>query len=168
MNFKLIFFFIVPLCLMLLISFGLPFYKKNIIKKAGNLIVPLVKKGKAQTVGAYIFAYCLLAVSVFFDFGKLNFVIPFCAIFGLFICAKEGVFRSVNGAYENLLISGTEIVFYDEIVNLPLEELSIEEKENYPENVIIIATKKRGKKQLILNNADEVLKVAAVVKEKLV
>ena len=161
MNINLILFVILPFVLILAISIGMPLYRKKLMKEAGKKILPLVKKGSALTIAAYVTAYVLFAFSLLVDFGKMNFVIPYCAVAGLFISTKEGTFRSVNGVYENLLISGTDIIKFDDIMRIPGKGES-----SHPDNVVEIITKKNGKRQLVFDNAGTASEVLKAIKKQ--
>ena len=78
--------------------------------KTGEIVVPLAKRKSKLQLIAIPTAYVLLILSIMFDFGKLSFVIPYTAVLGLFITIKESTLLPVNGVYENLIISGTDII----------------------------------------------------------
>lgn len=166
MNYNLIFFAIIPFILMAIISVGMPFYKLKIMKGAGEKILPLVKDRKIISFVTYITAYIILILSIMVDFGKLNFVIPYCAVLGLYVSTKEGTFRPVNGVYENLLIVGSDIIRYDDIISFPIEELPPEERAKHPANVLLVVTKKGGKRNLTFNNANELSEVLSILRNK--
>lgn len=161
MNVKAILFVIIPFVLMMAITVGMPFYRVKILKKAGNKLIPLVtKNSKWLTFGTWITIYLVLILSFLVDFGKLNFVIPYCAVIGLFITSKESSFRPVNGVYEKLLIVGSDILFFDDIVSLPSDE-----EASHADNVLVVITKKTGKRLLTFDNANEVSEVKQALQE---
>ncbi len=167
MNYNAIFFLIIPFLLMASISVGMPFYRVKVLKEAGQLLIPLVRSGKARSIITYALAYILLILSILVDFGKMNFVLPYCAVLGLFICTKDGSFRTVNGAYENLLINGTDIIRYKDIASFPMDDYTAEERSHYPDNLLIIITKKGVKRQLTFQNSNEIAEVLPVIKKQL-
>ena len=154
MKLETVLFLIVPLVLMLTISVGMPVYRLQLMKKAGEKVIPLVQKKNKLTYLASVTAYLVLILSALIDFGKMNFVIPYCAVLAYYICIREGTFNPINGVYENLLIVGSDILKYDDIINLPESTDS-----NLSENVLVVVTKKRGKRQLTFDNANEVKEV---------
>ncbi len=167
MNYNAIFFLIIPFLLMAVISVGMPFYRVKILREAGKLLIPLVRSGKARTIITYAIAYILLILSFLIDFGKMNFVLPYCAVLGLYISTKDGSFRSINGAYENLLINGTDIIRYKDINLFPMDDYTAEERSHYPDNVLIIITKKGVKRQLTFQNSNEIAEVLPVIKKQM-
>ena len=160
MNLNMIFFVIIPAVLMLAISVILPFWRKNILNQAGEKILPLVRKKSKLSIIALPVAYVLLPLSILIDFGKMNFVIPYCAVLGLYIVLKEGSLLPVNGVYENLIICGSEVIKLSDITGIPTQDAS------QPENVIKI-TSPRGPRILTLDNANEATEVLSALKKKL-
>lgn len=167
MNTNLFFFIIIPFIFMAIISIGMPFYRLKVMKEAGEKKLSFIRSGKMITIITYVIAYLLFVLSIMFNFGRLNFIIPYCAVIGLYVATKDGTFRPVNGAYENLMIIGTDILRYDDIISLPVEELPPEERANHPDNVLVVVTRKHGKRQLTLNNANELAELLLILKEKM-
>ncbi len=166
MNLNFILFVIIPFALMAVISLGMPFYKLKIMKMAGQKLLPLASKSSKLSFIASGLAIVLMFLSLKINFGRLNFVIPYCAVLGLFIAVRESTFIPVNGVYEKLLIVGSDILFYDDIMGFPLEELAAEERAHYPDYILLVVTKKRGKRQLTFSNSNEVAEVLTVLKKK--
>ena len=160
MQLKFIFFAIVPGLLMLAISVIMPFWKNKLMTKTGEIIVPLAKRKSKLQMIAIPTAYVLLILSIMFDFGKLSFVIPYCAVLGLFITIKESTLLPVNGVYENLIISGTDIIKMQEVTGVQNPE------ENIHQNSLQITTT-HGPRTLIFDNSNEVSEVVSALKEKL-
>ncbi len=167
MNLNFILFVLIPFILMVVISIGMPFYKLKIMKGAGEKLLPLAKKSTKLSFIASAVAIVLMFLSLMFDFGRMNFIIPYCAVLGLFIAVRESTFIPVNGVYENLLIVGSDILYYDDILSLPLDQLPAEEKARYPDYVLLVVTKKKGKRQLTFSNANEVNEVLSVLKKRM-
>lgn len=159
MNLNMIFFVIIPAVLMLAISVILPFWRKNILNQAGEKILPLVRKKSKLSIIALPVAYVLLPLSILIDFGKMNFVIPYCAVLGLFIVLKEGSLLPVNGVYENLIICGSEVIKIADITGIPKPDAS------QPANVLKLTTS-HGLRTLTFDNANEVSEVLSVLKKK--
>lgn len=160
MKLKFIFFAIIPGLLMLAISVLMPFWKNKLMTKTGEIIVPLAKRKSKLQMIAIPTAYVLLILSIMFDFGKLSFVIPYCAVLGLFITIKESTLLPVNGVYENLIISGTDIIKIQDITAIN------DAPENEQINTIKIQTT-HGPRNLIFDNSNETIEVISVLKEKL-
>ena len=145
---------------MLAISVIMPFWKNKLMTKTGKIIVPLTKRKSKLQMIAIPTAYVLLILSIMFDFGKLSFVIPYCAVLGLFIVLKEGTLLPVNGVYENLIISGTDIIKIQEITGVQNPEQSLHQ------NTLQIPTT-HGPRTRILDNSNEVSEVLSALKKKL-
>ena len=160
MKLKFIFFAIIPGLLMLAISVIMPFWKNKLMTKTGEILVPLAKRKSKLQMIAIPTAYVLLILSIMFDFGKMSFVIPYCAVLGLFITIKESTLLPVNGVYENLIISGTDIIKIKDITSVP------DSPETAQSNSIKIQTK-HGPRNLIFDNSNEATEVISVLKEKL-
>ena len=159
MQLKFIFFAIVPGLLMLAISVLMPFWKNKLMTKTGEIIVPLAKrKSKIQMI-AIPTAYVLLILSIMIDFGKFSFVIPYCAVLGLFITIKESTLLPVNGIYENLIISGTEIIKMQDVTGVE------DPSNNVQQNTLKITTT-HGPRTLTFDNSNELLEVLSVLKKK--
>ena len=154
-----IFFLYVPLALMLIISVGMPFWKVQLVKKAGNKVMSLVRKRSIINWAAAILCYLLVILVVAFDFGRFNFVFPYCAVLGLYITTRENTLKPINGLYENLLISGTDVLYLDDIISIE------ENKQNQPDYVMTVITKKGGKRNITFDNANELKEVRTLIKK---
>ena len=157
---------VVPFVLMAIICAGMPIYRQKLIKSAGEKLIPLTKKNPWLSYVCSGIAFLLTVLSVMIDFGRLNFVIPACAVLGMFLSTRESTFLPVNGVYENLLIVGSEILFYKDIQSLPQAEYSSEETLRESDSVLVVITKKYGKKRLMFNNSNEVQETLKVLKQK--
>ena len=144
---------------MLAISVIMPFWKNKLMTKTGQIIVPLAKRKSKLQLIAIPTAYVLLILSILFDFGKMSFVIPYCAVLGLFITIKESTLLPVNGVYENLLISGTDIIKITDITGIENPDTSI------TQNTLKIQTT-HGPRTLTFDNSNELLEVLSVLKKK--
>ena len=160
MKLKFIFFAIIPGLLMLAISVIMPFWKNKLMTKTGEILVPLAKRKSKLQMIAIPTAYVLLILSIMFDFGKMSFVIPYCAVLGLFITIKESTLLPVNGVYENLIISGTDIIKIEDITAIS------ESPETAQSKALKIQTK-HGPRNLIFDNSNETSEVISALKEKL-
>lgn len=145
---------------MLAISVIMPFWKNKLMTRTGQIIVPLAKRKSKLQLIAIPTAYVLLILSILFDFGKMSFVIPYCAVLGLFITIKESTLLPVNGVYENLIISGTDIIKITDITGIETPDTSI------TQNTLKIQTN-HGSRTLTFDNSNEVNEVLSALKKKL-
>ena len=154
-----IFFLYVPLALMLIISVGMPFWKVQLVKKAGNKVMSLVRKRSIINWAAAILCYLLVILVVAFDFGRFNFVFPYCAVLGLYITTRENTLKPINGLYEKVLISGTDVLYLDDIISIE------ENNQNQPDYIMTVVTKKGGKRNITFDNANELKEVRTLIKK---
>ena len=157
MNPNFILFTIIPFVLMLAISVGMPFYRIKIMKDSGEKLVPLAKKSAKLSYITSAVAVILALLSVLIDFGKFDFVIPYCAVLGLFVAVRESTFLPVNGAYETLMVVGSLLIKYQDIETIPQEADT---------NVLVISNKKNQKIQLVFDNQNEAAEVLSLLKTK--
>ena len=155
----LIFFAIIPFLLMAAICVGMPFWRVRLMKEAGEKIMPLAKKKSKLQLIAIPTAYVLLILSILIDFGKMNFVIPYCAVLGLFIAIKESILLPVNGIYEKMIINASDIIRMENITAVA------DADETSASNVVKIVTKK-GPRQLVFDNSNEAEEVRNLLKTK--
>ncbi len=158
MNLNFILFVLIPFILMLATSVGLPIWKNKIMKEAGPKILTTVIKKSKLTLVAVPVAFILLFLSILIDFGKMNFVIPYCAVLGLFIAIKESTLLPVNGLYENLIINGSTIIKYEDIASLAPNSAA--------QNTITITTRQNRQLQLVFDNPNEVSEVLSALRKK--
>lgn len=144
---------------MLAISVALPFWRKKVMKEAGQKILTTVIKKSKLTLIAVPVAFILLFLSILIDFGKMNFVIPYCAVLGLFIALKENTLLPVNGVYENLIINGSIILKYKDIAGLSANTAA-------GPNVINATTKQKRSVQLVFDNPNETSEVLSTLQKK--
>ena len=161
MSLKVIIFAIIPFCLMIIISVGMPFYRLSVMKKAGDKLLALAKKNPLSSYLTTGIAFVLMLLTVKLDFGRLNFVIPLCGVLGMFIATRESTFYPVNGIYENLMIVGSDIFWYKDI-----DRILTEEESTHPDYVIMIKPKQGRNRQFIFDNANEAQEVLSILKKK--
>lgn len=150
--------------LYLIVALGNPWQIKKIQKNAGECHYSFGHFDKAKTILIYILSLVLIAlVSLRFFSFFAKVVLEFCAIAGVYISSKESSFAKMSGIYTNGVICSEGYFPYDDILTLPILNLSKEEQENYPKNELIFATNSKGNVQIILN--DE--KTAENIKSKL-
>ena len=154
-----IFFLYVPLALMLLITVGMPFWKVQLMKKAGNKVMGLVKKRSIINWIAAILCYLLVILVVAFDFGRFNFIFPYCAVLALYITTRESTLKPINGLYENLLICGTDVLYLDDIISIE------ENNQNQPDYVMTVITQNRGKRNITFDNSKELNELRSLIKK---
>lgn len=159
MKLDFIFFAIIPFILMAIICVGMPFWKNHLMKEAGEKKLSFAKRKSKLLFIAIPTAYILLVLSIAVDFGKMNFVIPYCAVLGLFIALKESTLLPVNGVYENMIINGSEIIRFSELTAV------FEADGSAPENVVKLSTK-HGPRQLLLDNSNEAKEVRSILLSK--
>ena len=157
MNLNFILFVLIPFILMLATSIGLPIWKNKLMKEAGAKVLVLAKKKTKLKYIAFPVAYILLILSMLLDLGKMNFVIPYCAVLGLFITVKESTLLPVNGVYENLIINGSIIIKYEDIASLDSNTAA-------GPNVITVTTKQKRQVQLIFDNTNEAAEVLSALR----
>ena len=64
-----------------------------------------------------------------------------------------------------MLIVNSTFVEYSDIVTFPVLDLPKEEQENYPKNVLVVATESKGKVDLIFSSDKECALVIEKLKE---
>ena len=158
MNLNFFFFVLIPFILMLAVSVCLPIWKNKIMKEAGPKILTTVIKKSKLTLVAVPVAFILLFLSVLIDFGKMNFVIPYCAVLGLFIAIKESTLLPVNGLYETMIINGSTIIKYEDISSLAPNSAA--------QNTITITTRQKRQLQLVFDNPNETSEVLSALRKK--
>ena len=159
MKINFILFAVIPFVLMGAVCVLMPFWRLRLIKEAGEKILPLAKKRSKIQIVAIPAAYILLILSIMVDFGKMNFVIPYCAVLALFISIKESTLLPVNGVYETLLINGSDVVRFKDITALP------DSADSLQNNVLKIVTK-HGPRQLAFDNSNEAEEVRKMLTVK--
>lgn len=150
---KSIIFVISGYILYLIITVGMPWHQKNILKNAGNCIYSFARLNKARTVLIYVFSFLLIglvSLNFFSLFAKI--ILELCAILGLYISLRENCFVKVAGIYENGIICSEGYFTFDDIITLPILNLPKKEQENYPDNILEIVTKSKGKKEIVFEN----------------
>ena len=98
----------------------IPLRKKRISARAGNLVLPLANGSSAKVIG--ILFVCLLVILALplRNFAPwISVVLLICALFGENFAIKELSGIGKAGIYENGIISGTGIVFFDEVFSFP-------------------------------------------------
>lgn len=161
MKLDFIFFAIIPFILMAIICVGMPFWKNQLMKEAGEKTLSLAKKKSKLQYIAIPTAYVLLILSILVDFGKMNFVIPYCAVLGLFVAIKESTLLPVNGVYENMMINGSDVIRFSELTAV------LEPDAGTADNVVKISTK-HGPRQLLLDNSNEAQEVRKLLLSKVI
>lgn len=144
---------VVGYILYLVITFGMPLRQKKLLKNAGDIIYSFSRSDKIKTVLIYIFSFILISlVSVKFFSFSAKIILEFCAICGLYISARENNFTTVSGLYKNGIICSEGYFVFDDILTLPILNLSEKEQDNYSKNVLVIATKSKGNVEIVFDD----------------
>lgn len=102
------------------ILISIPFRTKKLLSDAGTCVMLLKKRSSIRWIFIAILSFCLIAVILFRNLGTfMNIIVCLCAIIAMHIGCKEGVSFKHDGIYENMIISGTFVIPYDEIMSLP-------------------------------------------------
>lgn len=98
----------------------IPHKRKQILQKAGNLICPLQNGVSYKVVALFILSILILIVIPMRNFALyIQVVFAAVAVFAGRMAAQEAIGLGKAGVYENLIISGTYVVPFDEILSLP-------------------------------------------------
>lgn len=119
---KTITFIIVGTALAVLIAIiaTIPFRKKKVLENAGKLLLPLQNGVSYKIVALFMLSILILAVLPMRNFAlHIQIVFALVSLFAATMASKEAIGLGKAGIYENLIISGTYIVDFDDILSLP-------------------------------------------------
>lgn len=135
---------------------GMPLQQKKILKSAGNCVYSFAHFDKTKTILIYIFSFVLItlvSLKLFSLFAKI--VLELCAIIGLYISIRESNFAKISGVYDKGIICSEGFFLFDDILTLPILNLPKKEQENYSKNSLVLATKSKGKVEIILDDESQ-------------
>ena len=143
----------------------IPQNTKKLLQNAGNLIFSYGRSTNIRFYTVCIVAFLLVFIVSFQNVSFYSIIIQLCGVLGLFIVCKEANLKKHNGVYEKLLIVNSTFVEYSDIVTFPVLDLPKKEQENYPKNVLVVATESKGKVDLIFSSDEECSLVIEKLKE---
>ncbi|MCF0242434.1 MAG: hypothetical protein HUK25_07335 [Treponema sp.] len=164
-NYKLIL-LIITLTALLVDIGSLKFRSKKILAQAGALKMELKSKVKILFIVIYLFCFALPVVMFFKDFNIL-YSITFClvAVLGCEVTTKDCAMLGKNGIYENCIIQGEIIIFYDDIVSFPILELPEEEQTSYDHSILVVASRLKGNVNVIFQSEEECSAATKLIRE---
>lgn len=136
---------------------SIPSRIKSLKNKTGKLILSLKQEWPLRSVLCLVFAGLLNFIILFRNFEIYMVVVFLCvALIATYLSTKNIVNSKFSGVYENMIISETTVIKYDDILSLPTVAY-----ENDPDTtmvdwrVIEVLTKSGNKIQLIFSNEEE-------------
>lgn len=153
-------------CAVLVLLFTIPFRRRAVVLRAGKVVWSFGKKKDLLVKGIFICILCALMIYVISIRRFSVFVqIAFCgtAILGVELAVRELSLYGLNGVFVNGIIYGTDFVDFDDIATFPVLQLPENEQEHYPKNVLVIATRSRGKVELIFESEEKCRQVTEAI-----
>ncbi|MBQ3670429.1 MAG: hypothetical protein II921_02995 [Treponema sp.] len=99
---------------------SIPFRKKRLTEKSGNLVMPLENTSPARIVAVIALCAAIIALVPLKQFALwICAVILLAALLGENFAIKEACTTGRSGIYENVIVLGTNIIFFDDIFSLP-------------------------------------------------
>lgn len=143
-----------------------PIRARFIIRKAGDLIVPIKKKTVALPLMIVLFSAFLLVILFFKQLSIFVALITMLvAVLGAAIGTQELALHDKCGLYQNGLVGATHYLPVKEIYGIEELGWSKEEREEHSSNVIHIITDKKGMVPFICEDEEQTKKVLAALVE---
>ena len=134
---------------------------KQTMKKMGKNLLSFPKKNFIGMIAVEIVAIILLAILIFRDFRGIS-IVAACCVLSVFLITRDGFNQKNYGLYENGMIVPNFVIFYEDIITFPVDQLPLEEQEHYAKNTLILVTQK-GKCEVVF----EAEELCQTVKDKL-
>lgn len=98
----------------------IPLRRKKILENAGKLLLPLQNGVPIKVIGLFVLSFLILAVIPLRNFALyIQVIFALVAIFAARFSAQEAAGIGKAGIYENIIISGTYVIEFDDILSLP-------------------------------------------------
>ena len=124
---------------------AIPVKQKKVMAIAGNCLYSFPKKRTGFIVGVEITAFVLITLSVLMNYTFfITMILCACGVLGAWIVVGEAALGSKYGLYDNGIVAVGKYIPYDDIVTFPILNLPKEEQKHYPQNVLVIASRKYG------------------------
>lgn len=110
----------VALAVLIAIIATIPLRKKRILEKAGKLLLPLQNGVSYKVITLFMLSLLIVAVIPLRNFAlHLQIIFALVSIIAATMGAKEASGLGKAGIYENLIISGTYVIPFEDILSLP-------------------------------------------------
>lgn len=144
----------------LAIMITFPIRSKVIIKKAGDLIIPIKKKSIALPVMIVVFSALLLGILFFKQLSVfVEIITMLVAILGCAIGTQEFALHDKCGLYKNGLVGSSHYLTIKEIYGIEEIGWTQEERDEHSRNVIHIITDKKGMVPFICEDEEQAQQV---------
>ena len=124
---------------------AIPVKRKKVIDEAGECIYGFPKKRTGFMIGVEVTAFVLITLSYFIRYTFfVTIILCACGVLGAWIVVGEAALGGKYGLYENGIVAVGKYIPYDDIVTFPILNLPKDEQLNYPQNELVIASRKYG------------------------
>lgn len=140
----------------MLVLASIPLRLKLIMRKAGNLVVPIAKKNIVMQIGIMILSGCLIGILAVRELGLfVDAVILLVGIIGVVMGSQDAFLSGKGGLYENGIIGNGCFVSISEINALPALSYTKEEREALNQTVLMVSTENRGIINFLFDTEEE-------------
>ena len=134
----------------------IPHRRKKIFSQAGACVMSLKVAPSKKWVAIAVLAFILIAIVPLRNFGWfINIVLLGAALFATELAAREAAGTGKAGIYENMLISGTNAVLWNEILSLPTLAYENDEETTQVDFKALRVLTKNGAEQIIYFENEE-------------
>lgn len=134
----------------------IPHRRKKIFSQAGACVMSLKVAPSKKWVAIAVLAFILIAIVPLRNFGWfINIVLLGAALFATELAAREASGIGKAGIYENMLISGTNAVLWNEILSLPTLAYENDEETTQVDFKALRVLTKNGAEQIIYFENEE-------------
>lgn len=159
-------FFYFSLVISFVILCLIPFRRKLILQKAGELIYSTSKKNILSSILIIVLSFALIVVLYFRNLGNFISAIIYCvAILAVTMSSNEIALSKYNGIYKNGIVGNGNFLAFSEIYAIPLLTCSKEEQEQDASSVIKFITNKKGNVSFGFSDSEEQKKVLKLIVE---
>ena len=159
-------FFYFSLVVSIVILCFIPFRRKLILQKAGELIYSTKNKNIISSILIIVLSFALIVVLYNRNLGNFINAIIYCvAILAVSMSSNEIALSKYNGIYKKGIIGNGNFLAFSEIYAIPLLTCSKEEQAQDTSSVIKFVTNKKGNVSFGFANSEEQKKVLELIVE---
>lgn len=138
------------------ILISIPYRRKKIFSQAGSLFMSLKTASSKKWIGIAVLSFILILVVPLRNYSWfVNIILLATALVAAEIAAREAAGCGKAGIYENMLISGTDSVLWNDVYSLPTLAYENDEETTQVDFKTLRVILNNGKENLILFSSEE-------------
>ncbi len=140
---------------------SIPVRAKKMLSSAGKLVEPLAHASCLHPIAIFVACAVIIAIVPLRNFAMyITVIFLMCSLLGTHIAARSVIGAKYAGIYENLIVTGSELVYFDDIYALPTLSYENDSETTMVDKTTIQVLRQNGATVTLLFGSEEARKNA--------